>query len=132
MGVSTLIIGAIIKFIPLKYFQWTEYINLEDDIDDNKVLQMQSLFNEKMGTLQNDYMSRMQTQDEGELSVDDGSDEDANGPAINGQDEEDSSSDNEEDASQNNSRGNSHRSSNVMRYSMRLTQMYDKKKKTKK
>lgn len=64
--------------------------------------------------------------------MDDGSDEDANGPAINGQDEEDSSSDNEEDASQNNSRGNSHRSSNVMRYSMRLTQMYDKKKKTKK
>lgn len=56
MGVSTLIIGAIIKFIPLKYFQWTEYINLEDDIDDNKVLQMQSMFNEKMGTLQNEYM----------------------------------------------------------------------------
>lgn len=50
---------------------------------------------------------------------------------INGQDDDDSS---EEDDQQfndlsNNSRG--HRSSNVMRYSMKLTQMYEKKKKNK-
>jgi len=38
LGVSTLIVGAVVKFIPLKFFQWTENINLEEDIDDNKVL----------------------------------------------------------------------------------------------
>lgn len=61
LGVGSLIVGALVKFIPLKYFFWTDNINLEEDIDDNKVLQMQSLFNEKMGTLQNEYLAQMQT-----------------------------------------------------------------------
>lgn len=38
LGFSVLPVGALIKLIPIKFFFWTEMINLEEDVDDNKVL----------------------------------------------------------------------------------------------
>ena len=38
LGVSVLPVGILTRLIPLEYFQWTDLINLEEDIDDNKVL----------------------------------------------------------------------------------------------
>jgi len=70
LGFSVLPVGALIKLIPIKFFFWTEMINLEEDVDDNKVLQFNTLLKEKMGTLQNEYYAHMQTMDEDHLSVD--------------------------------------------------------------
>jgi len=38
------------KFIPIEKFAWTETINLEQDMDDNKLLQWKTMFG---GTLSN-------------------------------------------------------------------------------
>ena len=108
-------------------------LNVEEDVADNKVLQLHSMFNEKMGTLQNEYMAHLQTRDEDELSVDSQNEEendDQDPGQINGQDDEASSDDDEEQEMSGPGKGP--RSSNVNRYSMRLTQMVDKKKKKKK
>ena len=99
LGVSVLPVGALIKLIPIKYFAWTKALNVEEDVDDNKMLQLHSMFNEKMGTLQNEYMAHLQTRDEDELSVDSQHEEenDNDDPGqINGQDDDDSSGDEEE------------------------------------
>lgn len=132
LGVSVLPIGALIKFIPLRFFQWfTDNINLEEDVDDNKVLQLKSMFDERMGTLQNEYMAHMQTRDGDELSVSDNDEEKEDAGQINGQDDDEESSD-EDDYQEMSGPGKGPRSSNVNRYSMRLTQMVDKKKDKKK
>ena len=110
-------------------------INLEEDVDDNKMLQLHSLLNEKMGTLQNEYYAHMQTMDEDQLSVDSADkevdDDNQETGQINGQDDQGTSDDDESQDNSQSGPGKGPRSSNVNRYSMRLTQMVDKKKKKK-
>ena len=134
LGVSVLPVGALIKLIPIKYFAWTSALNVEDDVDDNKVLQLHSMFNEKMGTLQNEYLAHLQTKDEDDFSVDSQQEEendDEDPGQINGQDDGGTSDDDDDTAEMSGGPGKGPRSSNVNRYSMRLTQMVEKKKKKK-
>jgi len=127
LGVGSLIVFIISKFIPLKFFTWTENINLEEDDDDNKLLQWKTLFADKMGTLSKDMGGYLQQMDESNISVEHNSDDDVG--QINGQDDDDDDDDDEEDKASNytsNSLKGNVRSSNVMRYSMRLTEMQKK------
>lgn len=50
LGAGTLIVHVLMKFIPIEKFAWTETINLEQDMDDNKLLQWKTMFG---GTLSN-------------------------------------------------------------------------------
>lgn len=85
-----------------------------------------------MGTLQNEYMAHLQTMDEDQLSVDSqNEDENADPGQINGQDDDGTSDEDEEQDLSQTGPGKGPRSSNVNRYSMRLTQMVEKKKKKK-
>lgn len=139
LGAGTLLASFAFKFIPLEHFQWfTDNINLEEDLDDNKLLQFQSLVNERMNTLNKDMDGYLNKMDDQNVSVDQANSDDDYQGQINGQDDED---DDDSNATDNDSHytsgsfskhgGNPQgiRSSNVMRYSMRLTEMRDKKKK---
>lgn len=133
LGVGTIIVCILFKFIPAEKFQWfVENINLEEDLDDNKLLKFQSMVNERMNTLQKDIDAHV-NMDDTNISVDHGDDEEGLGQ-INGQDDEEEDSDDDESNYTSQGGGSfrqtgGHRSSNVMRYSMRLTEMREKKKK---
>lgn len=125
---GSLIVFIASKFIPLSFFEWTEKINLEEDEDDNKLLQWKTLFTDKMHTLNKDMGGYLQQMDESNISVEHNSDDELG--AINGQDDEEDDDEDEDDResnyTSNSFKGNGPRSSNVMRYSMRLTEMQKK------
>lgn len=111
-------------------------------MDDNRVLKGLTLIGERMNTLQKDIDAHV-NMDDTNISVDHGMDDDEDIGAINGQDDDDDDEDDDDDSQYTTGRGSEsgsfnkaggggggkHRSSNVMRYSMRLTEMRGKKKK---
>lgn len=116
LGVGTIPVALIGKFIPIRFFFWTEKINLEEDVDDNKLLQYKTMMNERMNTINKEKDKYMRALNDSNVDDPDGYDKEMG--QINGQDDDDD--DDEEDDPMNYSQNNGYRSSNVQRYSMAM------------